>query len=155
MGYVFTSTLKPQTWALMQTVEFRAVLASASAAREATRDFIAPFPMPNADALVVVSELVTNAVRHGAEPIALLLTWDGRTLRIEVSDGDPRVDGVKAVAPSAATDHGRGLVITDHLAESWGARAGPRGLGKTVWATIASEVLSDPDQATGLVDGPT
>jgi anti-sigma regulatory factor (Ser/Thr protein kinase) len=117
--------------------EFRAVPTSVSAARDATRTFIASLPITE-DALVVVSELVANAVRHGAEPIALYLAWDGGALRIEVSDGDSRVECVKAVAPSLHNDYGRGLILTDHLATSWGAHAGPRGLGKTVWATIAS-----------------
>jgi anti-sigma regulatory factor (Ser/Thr protein kinase) len=118
--------------------EFRAVPASVAAARDATRTFIASLPIVSEDALVVVSELVANAVRHGVEPIALCLAWDGRVLRIEVSDGDSCVERVKAVAPSAVLDHGRGLVLTDHLAASWGAHEGPRGLGKTVWATISS-----------------
>ena len=108
-----------------------------SAARDATRKFIASLPISSEDALVVVSELVANAVRHGAEPISLRLVWDGRALRMEVSDGDSCVECVKAKPPSAGKEYGRGLALTDQLAASWGADANPRGLGKTVWATIA------------------
>ena len=122
-----------------ETFRFFAVLATASAAREAMRNFITSLPVSSDDALVVVSELVANAVQHGAEPIALCLAWDGRALRIEVSDGDSCVECVKATPLSAATHHGRGLALTDHLAASWGADANPSGIGKTVWATIANQ----------------
>ena len=114
---------------------FRAVPASVSAARDATRNFIESLPISGEDALVVVSELVANAVSHGAEPVALCLAWDGRALQIEVSDGDPRVECVTQ-APSRGDDCGRGLILTDRLSASWGAHGGPNGHGKTVWAKI-------------------
>jgi anti-sigma regulatory factor (Ser/Thr protein kinase) len=100
--------------------------------------FIERFPISTDDALVVVSELLSNAVRHGAEPIALRHGWEGRTLRIEVSDGDPSNVLVTPTASSSNTN-GRGLALTDSLAASWGVHEAPFGRGKTVWATISSE----------------
>ena len=60
------------------------------AAADATRNFIASLPISKDRALVQVSELVADAVRRQRDPIALLLVWDGRALRMKVSDGDPR-----------------------------------------------------------------
>jgi anti-sigma regulatory factor (Ser/Thr protein kinase) len=105
-------------------------------ARRFTRLFVATLPIFGETALLIVSELVANAVQHGSEPIALRLCWDGRTLRVEVSDGDSCVECVKPT-PHSSDEHGRGLALTDHLALSWGAHARPNGKGKTVWATIA------------------
>ena len=115
---------------------FRAVPTTVSIARHATRLFAASLPISADDALVIVTELVSNAVQHGAEPIALRLSWDGRALHIEVSDDDPRIDRVNLTPRSASNPHGRGLALTDHLAASWGVHEGPSSFGKTVWANV-------------------
>jgi anti-sigma regulatory factor (Ser/Thr protein kinase) len=109
---------------------------SVSTAREATRIFVASLLITTEDALVIVTELVSNAVQHGAEPIAFFLSWDGRAVHIEVSDDDPRIDRVHVTPRSASNPHGRGLALTDHLAASWGVHEGPSGFGKTVWAKV-------------------
>jgi anti-sigma regulatory factor (Ser/Thr protein kinase) len=114
----------------------RAVPTSASMARDATRAFVASLRVSADDALVIVTELVSNAVQHGAEPIALRLSWDGRALHIEVSDDDPRIDRVHLTPRSGYDDHGRGLALTDRLAASWGVHEGPIGFSKTVWADV-------------------
>ncbi len=116
---------------------YRGVPTSVSTARRDAQLFIAPLPISTENALVVVSELLSNAVRHGTEPISLRLAWNGRALRIEVSDADPRVERVTKPPPSSpAIEHGRGLALTDHLAANWGAHEARDGRGKTVWATI-------------------
>jgi anti-sigma regulatory factor (Ser/Thr protein kinase) len=117
-------------------LRLRAIPISVSTARDATRGFVASLRISAEDALVIVSELVANAVQHGAEPIALRLSWDGRALHIEVSDDDPRIDRVTPSPHSAYSGHGRGLVLTDRLAASWGVHEGPSGMGKTVWADV-------------------
>ncbi|WP_164835788.1 ATP-binding SpoIIE family protein phosphatase [Actinacidiphila soli] len=80
---------------------------------------------------VIVSELVTNAVRYGAPPLSLRLILD-RTLTAEVTD-------TSATSPhlrhARATDEGgRGLFIIAQLADRWGTRPTPRG--KTIWAEM-------------------
>ena len=90
-----------------------------------------------AAALLVVSELVTNAVIHGSEPIDLALEINADVLRIEVGDGDPAVDDVAMRNRSSDDTHapdGRGLRIVDALSDSWGVSDRPSG--KTVWATV-------------------
>lgn len=86
-------------------------------------------------ATLVVSELVTNAVMYGSEPIELDLTLDVDELRIEVSDAD---SDLAAVVPpdmsSSSGPSGRGLRIVEVLARQWGVCEA--AVGKIVWATI-------------------
>jgi len=86
------------------------------------------------DLLLVVSELVTNAVLHGAEPIVVTVVRAPERVRVEVTDGrsDASPHSNRA-APDAET--GRGLSVVTRLAVAWGWRASP-GRGKTVWAEV-------------------
>jgi anti-sigma regulatory factor (Ser/Thr protein kinase) len=112
--------------------------ASPAEARHLVSRFTAENDLKNESsaALLVLSELVTNAVLHGAEPIEVYVSRDGDLLRIEVSDGGPRTDGV-GVVPRSAEDSrpgGRGLHIVNSLADRWGTT--DNDAGKTVWAEI-------------------
>lgn len=90
------------------------------------------------DAVLLVSELVTNAVIHTPSARILCaaeLVMD-RNLRIEVHDqGDGR-RGLPPCRPGADDESGRGLLLVAELAESWGT--GPSRLtgGSAVWATL-------------------
>ena len=83
-------------------------------------------------AVLLTSELVTNAVVHGLGPVELLLDDDGARLRIEISDGEPVLPSGPGT-PKATDEHGRGLLIVDRFAARWGSE--PRRLppGKIVW----------------------
>jgi anti-sigma regulatory factor (Ser/Thr protein kinase) len=89
------------------------------------------------DASLIVAELVSNAVMHGAEPIRLGVEMRD-LLRIEVFDGDPRAEHVVRRAFTANAPGGRGLRIVDALASNWGAM--PHAEGKTVWAELDGPV---------------
>jgi anti-sigma regulatory factor (Ser/Thr protein kinase) len=86
------------------------------------------------DLALVVSELVTNAVVHGAEPIVVTVVRAPERVRVEVTDGlsDASPHNNRA-SPDAET--GRGLSVVTRLACAWGWRATP-GRGKTVWAEV-------------------
>ncbi|WP_197085238.1 SpoIIE family protein phosphatase [Saccharothrix sp. ST-888] len=92
---------------------------------------------------LLLSELVTNAIRYGAEPIRVRLIHD-RTLICEVSDASSTVPHLRH---AASTDEGgRGLFLVAQLAQSWGTRytAG----GKVIWAECA---LEEPGHAPDIL----
>ncbi|MEV7387172.1 SpoIIE family protein phosphatase [Streptomyces sp. NPDC091215] len=78
---------------------------------------------------LIVSELVTNALRYGGEPITLRLIRD-RNLICEVSDGSSTSPHVRRAQDT--DEGGRGLYLITQLAQNWGTRYGERG--KTIWA---------------------
>ncbi|MET8536410.1 ATP-binding protein [Streptomyces sp. NPDC005065] len=78
---------------------------------------------------LVVSELVTNAIRYASGPIRLRLIRD-RTLICEVSDGSSTSPHLRH---ARTTDEGgRGLFLIARFAQRWGARYA--GDGKTIWS---------------------
>ena len=78
---------------------------------------------------LVVSELVTNAIRYGEPPIQLRLIRD-RTLICEVSDGSSTSPHMRRA--HAYDEGGRGLLLVAQLTQRWGSRQ--TGSGKTIWA---------------------
>ena len=84
-------------------------------------------------ALLVVSELVTNAVRHARTRLTVGLLLRSDHLLVEVEDEDSR-PLVLHHNDQDAVD-GRGLILIDAMARKWGSR--PRPLGKVVWAELA------------------
>jgi len=81
---------------------------------------------------LVVSELVTNAIRYGAEPIQLRLILD-RTLICEVSDGNSTSPHLRRAR--IYDEGGRGLLLVAQLTADWGTRH--TATGKTIWAEQA------------------
>jgi anti-sigma regulatory factor (Ser/Thr protein kinase) len=112
---------------------------SVQAAREYARRFVG-YHRPDAgpahvdDVLLVISELVTNAVRYGVEPgdsVLVTLDTDDERTRVEVHDTARRHPRQRP--ESASRERGRGLLIVDALA-TWGI--GERPMGKFVWAEV-------------------
>jgi anti-sigma regulatory factor (Ser/Thr protein kinase) len=85
---------------------------------------------------LVVSELVTNAVRHGSGPIVLTLADTGGGVRVGVHDHGRRLPETRR--PDSRSPGGRGLRMVERLSASWGVERSRAGHGKTVWAILAT-----------------
>lgn len=109
-----------------------------SAARQAARQALARWRLaPLADSvLLAVSELVTNAVRHGRPPVHLSMRCCGRRLSVAVADRD--ADRLPSDSmPGMSAEGGRGLAIVQAVATKTGSRRDPQG--KVVWAEFDVE----------------
>lgn len=107
-------------------------------AREAVKAAVMEWQLASCldDALLIASELVTNAAIHGHGEISLHLRVSGNVLRIEVHD-----EQVAALpqsrAPGDNEPGGRGLHLVEALSSHWGWDVGART--KTIWAEIRCE----------------
>ncbi|MEV0995007.1 ATP-binding protein [Nonomuraea sp. NPDC050202] len=86
------------------------------------------------DAQLVVSELVTNAMRHGGGAAQLRLLSHEAELACVVTDHSHTVP--VTAAPDVFSEYGRGLRLVDALCTAWGWLS-PEGTRKVVWAIIA------------------
>jgi anti-sigma regulatory factor (Ser/Thr protein kinase) len=102
------------------------------------------------DAALVLSELLSNAIRHARPlPGALVqVSWalDDGSLTVSVRDGGGATRP-HAGHPSASDLGGRGLAIVECLCSRWGVRASTGGV--TVWASLPAP----PRRAPGMANG--
>jgi anti-sigma regulatory factor (Ser/Thr protein kinase) len=102
---------------------------------------------------LIVSELVTNAIRHGRPPVRLRLILQGPGLTCEVSDGSSTSPYPRRA--NTFDESGRGLFIVAQLARRWGTRH--HSHGKVIWAEEqlhASEEAATDGQKTSAVSAP-
>lgn len=112
-------------------------LTAAHAAREHVAAFLDERAVPDGiadDLVLIASELAANAIRHGAPPATLQLTYAPDRIRITVSNHgdapDPRV-----LAADLESGHGRGLAMVETLADEVGwSRVDDR---LDVWAEVS------------------
>jgi anti-sigma regulatory factor (Ser/Thr protein kinase) len=118
-------------------VELTAVPHASREARMAARlvleDWDVPTPAVD-DALLVISELVTNAVRHAgtASTLELELGQTGTQLRVTLADGSTVAPRLRRAGTAA--EEGRGMAILAALSDRWGIE--PHQGGKRVWWEI-------------------
>ena len=122
--------------------ERRLVLRPQTSAPQQARDFVvetlAAWQLESwqEPAVLITSELVTNAVDHAGTDVAVRILRASSEVRIEVSDGaadqEPHIG-----APGARARGGVGLVIVERLADAWGVEK--RRNGKAVWVRLALE----------------
>ncbi|MEN2419955.1 ATP-binding protein [Streptomyces rimosus] len=93
---------------------------------------------PLAETLILlISELVTNAVVHTGTPAELRMCFSGSgavvgTVRVEVADRSARAPRPRRA--DGDDTNGRGLELVDGLADRWGWR--PEGAGKSIWCEV-------------------
>ncbi|WP_371666398.1 ATP-binding protein [Streptomyces sp. NBC_00289] len=96
------------------------------------------------DVMVVVSELLTNAVLHSdSQDIGLSITLRDSCLRIAVTDGRPGVAATRRCG-SDYSESGRGLHLVQAIAEMNGGRWGTEDAGATTWCTLAISAPGRP-----------
>jgi len=112
---------------------------------------------------LLISEVVTNAVRHAGTAFDVVLTMDGDTVRCEVRDDDPVMPRLRRSRSHAMG--GRGLLLVATLSTTWGVE--PDAPGKRVWFELpgggaapgllggAWHVGGDPVQVPGVDAPPT
>lgn len=94
------------------------------------------------DTLLLATELVTNAVLHGAPPITMTIEVTGSPpiVRISVTDRHQQAPLLRDSDRGAIA--GRGMSVVDSLASRWGVRRLPAG-GKTIWFEMAGDAAAD------------
>jgi len=105
---------------------------SPSIARTQAREFVASWASRSFsdDLALLVTELVTNAVVHGAAPISVeFCLQETGSVRVEVSDGSSILPTMRVLDGDSPS--GRGLCLVDALAADWGAHS--MAHGKVVW----------------------
>ena len=85
------------------------------------------------DALLMVSELVTNAVQHGRPDIVLMVRPNPPGIGVSVRDGGAALPVPPTGAPDPADQRGRGLHMVESLSSSWGVEPADPPPGKVVW----------------------
>jgi anti-sigma regulatory factor (Ser/Thr protein kinase) len=104
------------------------------------------------DIRLLVSELVTNAVKHAAigpeDSIVLAVDIGEQRVRVSVADEGPGFEPPPAPLTEQAAEAGSGwgLFLVDQLAETWGV---DRHAGATVWFELVREHREDADSGTG------
>lgn len=86
--------------------------------------------------VLLVSEVVTNAVLHARSAIVVRVEDRRDVVRVEVQDGSPVPPRMHHFARSSAT--GRGLRLLDRLAAAWGVSSDAPGGGKVVWFEVGA-----------------
>lgn len=109
------------------------------------------------EAALVASELATNALLHGRQPVFLTLDCPPGRVRMEVKDANPAPPLRSSGAREGMT--GRGLHVVEGIAADWGVEALPEG--KSVWAELLTDsaeecipvvVSADPEELLAAWD---
>lgn len=119
---------------------------SVAMARAVVRDALADWDLEDgpdddlaATASLLVSELVTNAVRHSRSDVEVQVRRGDASVWIEVQDDDARPPRLRHAAPD--DEGGRGLALVHDLASAWGSRT--TATGKVVWLRLDLRVPAD------------
>jgi anti-sigma regulatory factor (Ser/Thr protein kinase) len=85
-------------------------------------------------AILLTSEMVTNALTHGESPVTVAVSWSVEQLRVEVHDRSRYLPAPWPARIAVDDEAGRGLLLVDTLATDWGFYRTPGG--KAVYFTL-------------------
>ncbi|MDX3114434.1 ATP-binding protein [Streptomyces scabiei] len=141
-------TTSPQpldTWSPDRThwLELPAHRSSVSLARRSMDARLTAWRLPGelcADAVLLVSELATNAVRHalGTRFLCGVGLVGVGCLRLEVHDQDRSGRVLPRREPGPDDEGGRGLLLVEQLAQTWGVDRSRLTGGNAIWATLTT-----------------
>jgi anti-sigma regulatory factor (Ser/Thr protein kinase) len=119
-----------------ESYDFEDDASSPAAARRFVRELLASWGLSDLTETVelLVSEVVTNVVRHAQTDGSIVVTRSAFGVRVEVSDsagGEPT-----PLSPEPRQPSGRGLSIVNAMATRWGVASSPDGSGKSVWFEV-------------------
>ncbi|MFI1410690.1 SpoIIE family protein phosphatase [Streptomyces sp. NPDC020707] len=120
-------------------------------ARQQLREFLHDWPSVDQvdSAVLLVSEMVTNVLVHTDADALLVAEMTGaagtRRIRIQVTDGSDDLPHRRH--PGELASSGRGLVLTELLADAWGVD--PRGEGKSIWFELYEEGSGGGGETSG------
>ncbi|MDT7569931.1 MAG: hypothetical protein QOE05_105 [Actinomycetota bacterium] len=101
------------------------------------------------NATLIVSELAANAALHArGEEFSIQVTTEDDGVRLEITDSSLRLPQQRTYSNDATT--GRGLKLVAELAQDWGVE--PTAAGKTVWAILRPNAVSDDDAEETDID---
>jgi anti-sigma regulatory factor (Ser/Thr protein kinase) len=126
---------------------------SVPAARRFATGTLGGLPLEAQQAVeLMVSELVTNCVRHVHTSFDLTIERLPDEIRVEVTDRGGGIPEMRS--PSPDEPNGRGLRIVDMLSQRWGVEQ-LAGSGKTVWFTVAAIELDEAAEASRHASSPS
>jgi anti-sigma regulatory factor (Ser/Thr protein kinase) len=110
---------------------FEATVTEVGAARHFAEAALANWEVVPDDIVLVVSELASNAVRHAGSDFKVSLEHLDGAVVVGVTDANTQMPETR----TPRSGNGRGLLIVDRVARTWGVWTRPDG-GKTVWAEV-------------------
>jgi serine phosphatase RsbU (regulator of sigma subunit)/anti-sigma regulatory factor (Ser/Thr protein kinase) len=141
---------------LVAAAAFEPEPTAAAAARRFIRETLNSWQLSGrddlvADAVLLTSELVTNAVVHAGTSVQLTCRFDGATVEVSVLDGHParRIPDPPSGAAEAGRPNSRGLLLPGALSSSWGVTYAPAA--KVVWFRLGLGAQPDPGPASAPV----
>jgi anti-sigma regulatory factor (Ser/Thr protein kinase) len=138
--------LAPSSAATERQADLDPVPSSVGMARSLVRETLAAFDSDAREvALLLTSELVTNAILHARTPVQLGVLVDGDRALVCVADRLAQSPALSPRAHSQDRPGGRGLALVEDLADTWGTTTYTGG--KTVWFVL--QTAGDRSLRTG------
>jgi anti-sigma regulatory factor (Ser/Thr protein kinase) len=120
--------------------------AAPARARQHVAEYAAGMAANLTDAVLLVSELVNNAVQHGRPDILLTIGLHRPGISVGVRDHGPAFEPSDAHMPDPDLPQGRGLRFVELLSDAWGVEPVDPPPGKAVWFELDEPSVADPNR---------